>query len=219
MSTTRKPTKRQTEKQVAREHKVLLDLVSEYVFANGGSVEAPAGSVEWPLDLVSWRMQLPTILGKLSISVYDDWLACRFEDIDRAVRHFGEGGRGLLNPNSGKWNWGCGERALAVDLFERWAQAVTVLLPLHPDDKCSECSKHVDRCECPRSNYAAGEPRHRRQFSFRVFSVPGRREDGRDTCWYIERRVGEGRHVEIGTGPKCPEITLPAACALLGIES
>ena len=201
-TTTRKPTKRQIEKQVAREHKVLLDLVSEYVFANGGSVEAPAGAVDAVFE-TSWRMQLPTKLGKLCISVHDDWLACRFDDVERAVRHFGSLPM-RLNPNSGKWNWGCGERAPAPELFERWAQAVTVLLPLHP--------------EGPRSNYAAGEPRHRRQFSLRVFSVPGRLESGSDTHWYIERSTG-GQHAEIGTGPYLPAITLSAACALLGIES
>lgn len=43
-----------------------------------------------------------TRAGLLKVYIYDDWIACRFEDVAKArevVRS------GTLNPYSGKWNW------------------------------------------------------------------------------------------------------------------
>jgi len=46
--------------------------------------------------------QLDTIGGLLDIKPYEDWVACRFDDVERANEqiHFGQ-----LNRYSGKWNW------------------------------------------------------------------------------------------------------------------
>ena len=42
-----------------------------------------------------------TKMGTLQINVYPDWIACRFDDVDRAVAVIG---RIEMNPYSGKWN-------------------------------------------------------------------------------------------------------------------
>jgi hypothetical protein len=47
-----------------------------------------------------WRID--TVGGLLDISPYDTWVACRFDDVERAILAVGKGG---CNPNSGKWNW------------------------------------------------------------------------------------------------------------------
>jgi hypothetical protein len=46
--------------------------------------------------------QLDTIGGLLDITPYEDWVACRFNDVERAnaTIQFGS-----LNHHSGKWNW------------------------------------------------------------------------------------------------------------------
>ena len=52
-----------------------------------------AGTYGWQLD---------TRAGLLQLKPYEDWVACRFEDVARANMeiHYGQ-----LNPYSGKWNW------------------------------------------------------------------------------------------------------------------
>lgn len=50
----------------------------------------------------AYGLQLDTRAGLLELSPYEDWVACRFEDVARAnveIHH------GQLNPYSGKWNW------------------------------------------------------------------------------------------------------------------
>ncbi len=46
--------------------------------------------------------QLDTIGGLLDIKPYEDWVACRFDDVERASECIG---CGQLNHHSGKWNW------------------------------------------------------------------------------------------------------------------
>ena len=46
--------------------------------------------------------QLHTVAGVLRLRVMEDWLACRFDDVERAKSVVGPG---RLNPYSGKWNW------------------------------------------------------------------------------------------------------------------
>jgi len=50
----------------------------------------------------AYGWQIDTRAGLLQLSPYEDWVACRFEDVARAnveIRY------GQLNPHSGKWNW------------------------------------------------------------------------------------------------------------------
>lgn len=53
----------------------------------------PAQCYDWELD---------TVAGILRVTPYENWIACRFDDVGTAKQlvHFG-----VLNPWSGKWNW------------------------------------------------------------------------------------------------------------------
>ena len=42
-----------------------------------------------------------TVAGNLHVTVYDDWIACRFEEPERAKAAMSDT---RLNPYSGKWN-------------------------------------------------------------------------------------------------------------------
>ncbi len=50
----------------------------------------------------SYAWQLDTRAGQLDIHPFEDWVACRFDDVERARR---EVSHGQLNCYSGKWNW------------------------------------------------------------------------------------------------------------------
>ena len=63
----------------------------------GTLVPDPGRMDEEPIEYM-----VNTRAGALRVHVYDDWIACRFEDVAKArevVRS------GKLNPYSGKWNW------------------------------------------------------------------------------------------------------------------
>jgi hypothetical protein len=51
---------------------------------------------------------LLTRAGTLTVTVYENWLACRFLDIQHAKRYLGDRTKdrdSRLNPHSGKWNF------------------------------------------------------------------------------------------------------------------
>ena len=50
-----------------------------------------------------FRLSLLTTAGRLQITIYDIWLACRFDDVDAAVNVLPYDDQ--LNPHSGKWNF------------------------------------------------------------------------------------------------------------------
>ncbi len=50
----------------------------------------------------TYGWQLDTRAGLLEIQPYDDWIACRFDDVDQAKAQVSSG---YLNRYSGKWNW------------------------------------------------------------------------------------------------------------------
>ncbi len=49
----------------------------------------------------AYEYAIITKMGPLQVSIYPDWVACRFDDVDRAVAIIGRHG---MNPYSGKWN-------------------------------------------------------------------------------------------------------------------
>jgi hypothetical protein len=118
----RGPTKRDIEKAREAESAKLGAAVSAFVLEKGGWVE-----MKWSTGHDSYV--LPTSLGPMYVHVIDDWIACRFEDVTRARAVLPHGWTSRLNPHSGKWNWGCGERSTADDLFPRWKAAVESYLP------------------------------------------------------------------------------------------
>jgi hypothetical protein len=50
------------------------------------------------------RYAVETIAGTLRVTIYEDWLACLFDDVAKA-RELVPRGDGRLNVFSGKWNW------------------------------------------------------------------------------------------------------------------
>lgn len=96
-------------------------MVADYVLAHAGRWQNP--------DLKILGLCLPTSLGDLRVSVVDDWIACSFLYVERAVAHFGEAPWNRLNPHSGKWNFGCGDKAPAATVFGEWRRAVEALAP------------------------------------------------------------------------------------------
>jgi len=45
---------------------------------------------------------IDTVAGPMSVHAYENWVACRFHDVERAKK---VSPPGSLNPYSGKWNW------------------------------------------------------------------------------------------------------------------
>jgi hypothetical protein len=83
------------------------------------------------------RFLFHTKAGILTVTLFFEprstpWIACRFEDVKAACKHFGITlGRGMpntrLNPHSGKWNF---QSTYAPDeLVELFKAEVTPLLP------------------------------------------------------------------------------------------
>lgn len=73
--------------------------------------------------LESWKV--PTIYGQLSIHPYENWIACRFSEVERLRRD----GRDLdpaPNFHSGKWNFHFGPIAVPEQLpyFEHHLQKI-----------------------------------------------------------------------------------------------
>jgi hypothetical protein len=63
---------------------------------------------------------IETTAGELSVRIYEDWLACRFDDVARAKKI---APWGSLNPFSGKWNW------MGLDTLPAFEQAISRIMP------------------------------------------------------------------------------------------
>jgi hypothetical protein len=76
----------------------------------------------------TYGWQLDTCVGLLELSPYEDWVACRFVDVERVnvVIHHGQ-----LNPFSGKWNWHF-DNPNAADV-ERFKQQVSSIVEVAHD--------------------------------------------------------------------------------------
>lgn len=80
--------KRQTNKQKAEYRQDAIEILREFGFQH-----SPGASRDYCAE---------TPAGPLAVSIYDDWLACVFDDIELAQsKNLG----GSLNQFSGKWNW------------------------------------------------------------------------------------------------------------------
>lgn len=96
-----------------------------------------AGSWERPNDPAA-GLVLPTKVGLLHVSPYDDWIACQFDDVQAACNHFGVKygeifGCHRLSGYTGKWNFHTSDgRSKSMDcvtvLFEGWKREVEQLL-------------------------------------------------------------------------------------------
>lgn len=75
----------------------------------------------------AWRID--TIGGELRVTVFEDWIACRFEEPASALPHFPQG---AINRHSGKWNhhwWDHGFEARDLALVDRFKFSLSCILP------------------------------------------------------------------------------------------
>jgi hypothetical protein len=72
--------------------------VTEWLLSVGAKPSTtPVGLLGFPYDYT-----LETTLGTLHISPYDNWVACRWDDVPRALAGHP---KPAMNPYSGKWNF------------------------------------------------------------------------------------------------------------------
>lgn len=77
----------------------------------------------------SWSYSVQTRVGTLLFTPYEGWIACRFENVERAREHFG-GGHARFNAHNGKWNWHAHPNPESVELMiQQFQRAVEELLP------------------------------------------------------------------------------------------
>lgn len=76
---------------------------------------------------------LDTPLGQLWASPYDDWIACRFDNLELAKQHLPHGYDDRLNKFSGKWNWhgdGLDADGYATEMLNKFEAAVSHILAM-----------------------------------------------------------------------------------------
>ena len=90
--TVRKPSKKQL-----KEYADFKKAVGEFILSIGGTFD-PA---KW------YPYEIQTSVGVLSVSPADNWIACRFTDVERAkaAKINEQSYFASLNPFSGKWNF------------------------------------------------------------------------------------------------------------------
>lgn len=103
----RKPAKR--DRMLHSERDKLMELAAKLLKDLGAKLE-PGYSAYW---------RLPTPLGELGISVYDDWLACWFPLVKPALEKMGES---LINRFTGKYNCHLFARMTAEQGLESYRQ-------------------------------------------------------------------------------------------------
>jgi hypothetical protein len=81
----------------------------------------------WPLLTNTYC--LDTVAGELHIIVYDGWIACRFQDVDRAKHSLPIGLQANLNAYSGKWNHHYLDGWTPKDAAQNFQEAISRILP------------------------------------------------------------------------------------------
>ena len=75
-----------------------------------------------------YEFQIETTLGLLHVTPFDNWIATRFDDVDRAKAVLGSGRDVRLNPCSGKWNFHFADGTPEVDALSFFATNLEPLL-------------------------------------------------------------------------------------------
>lgn len=102
-------TARRETKKVQDWKRAFVKKAEAYLLSLGVACEVRSSHGTLVVDSIK-TFELLTEVGKLSVTVYDDWLACRFDEPKRAkeLSLIGPGARlnqSRLNPFSGKWNF------------------------------------------------------------------------------------------------------------------
>jgi hypothetical protein len=105
-----------------RERQQLTMQLARYLTSVGGQVEPPACAPGPPAVLV------PTRAGRLRVTCYSNWLACRFEQPELASMYLPQGPGQRLNAHSGKWNFHFGRISAADALALFRAELEPILL-------------------------------------------------------------------------------------------
>jgi hypothetical protein len=92
--------RRSTPRQLAKAQEQFKAAVTTYFVSLGAR---PGMFYEYELD---------TPAGLLHISIYEDWVACRFDDVARGTA-FSEKCGHSCNPHTGKWNFHFGDGTAA----------------------------------------------------------------------------------------------------------
>ena len=87
-----------------------------------------------------WRLM--TLAGVLHLRPLEDWLACRFQDVQAAKQVVG---RDRLNRYSGKWNWHFTDPT--TDDLENLRRHLHSLLPV--DSSTPSTAQATDAAGCP----------------------------------------------------------------------
>jgi hypothetical protein len=90
---------RRISKRLAKAQERFKSAVTEYLMSKGAK---PGGFYDYALD---------TPAGPLHLSVYENWIATRFDDV-AAGRAFSEACGRPCNPFSGKWNFHFADESL-----------------------------------------------------------------------------------------------------------
>lgn len=106
----------QRQRWIAKQHPVLASLVRAFCLHNNGR---PGANGSYSTECV--EHMLSTSAGDLRVAVVDDWIACQFQDFERA--------KSVLGVDHWKWNHGCGERDEAIRLFDYWTMRMESLIP------------------------------------------------------------------------------------------
>lgn len=87
------------ETKADRAWKAAFQVAAKEFLKDVGAVAAPGGFSN------GFECELQTRAGRLKITLYDTWFACRFDDVEEAKRIlWGSDPNRTLNPFSGKWN-------------------------------------------------------------------------------------------------------------------
>lgn len=115
----------------------LLQQEEAFMEAVRGLVKSLGGQ---PLEEEPNRYAIQTCVGRLEICPYPEFIACRFDDVERASRVLDS----RMNPHSGKWNFGQGmlwdktaetrpeAEAQILDDFQRELSSLAVGGPVDP---------------------------------------------------------------------------------------
>lgn len=132
-----------------------------------------------------WTVE--TRVGPLRVSIVDDWIACRFEDVAR-VRASNLLSRFEWNDYSGKWNHGCGQELKAADMLRVFRREFARVAK--PRENCVRCGGDYGNCACGPVDDGEhnGEPAN--DNAEPANGCP-RDRDTDDACAYCHARPGE----------------------------
>jgi hypothetical protein len=80
----------------------LEELCSDYLLTKGATTDHDCTDYRY---VWHYKFVLETRLGPLGITPHEDWIACMFEDVEKARSVLPHGFQDRLNRHSGKWNW------------------------------------------------------------------------------------------------------------------